>query len=179
MDIQLTDDVSLRSLLYGDASGLAKHGDNPNIAVNQRESFPVPYTIEHARHWIQHAKEHETESRFAIATQKEAIGEIGFLMQGDVHRNSAEISFWISEEYWGQGIVTKAVNSVAEYAFKKRGIKRLFADVIEYNIGSQKVLVKCGFQLEGVLRKNICKNGKYYDQYVYARLDEDDYPTIH
>lgn len=179
MNIQLTDEVSLRSLLYGDASGLAKHGDNPNIAVNQRESFPVPYTIDFARHWIQHAKKHETESRFVIATDKEAIGEIGFFVQGDVHRNSAELSFWISEDYWSKGIVTQAVNHIAEYAFRQQGIKRLFSDVIAYNIGSQKVLIKCGFHLEGILRKNIFKNGKYYDQLVYARLDEDDSPTLH
>lgn len=179
MNIQLTDEVSLRSLLYGDASGLAKHGDNPNIAVNQRESFPVPYTVEYARQWIQYAKEHETENRFVIATHKEAIGEVSFFAQADVHRNSAEMSFWIGEEYWSQGIVTQAVNYIAEYAFKKQGIKRLFADVVEYNMGSQKVLIKCGFQLEAVLRKNIFKNGKYYDQFVYARLDDDNYPILH
>ena len=176
MEQPLGDGFLIRNFLYGDASGLSRNGDNPNIAINQRECFPSPYTIELARNWIQYVRDNEAENRFVIANSKEAIGEIGIVIQPDVHRYSAEIGFWIGEAYWGNGLMTKAVNWMVDYCFQEKGLKRIFADVMEYNVPSQKVLQKCGFQLEGVFRKNIFKNDEFYDQFVYARLSDDEPP---
>ncbi len=172
MEYSLGEGFVIRNFLYGDASGLARNGDNPNIAINQRECFPNPYTIEMARNWIQYVRDNEEGHRFAIATNKEAIGEIGIVIQPDVHCYSAEIGFWIGEQYWGQGLMTKAVSWMVNYCFEEHGLKRIFADVMEYNTASQKVLQKCGFELEGIFRKNIYKNDNFYDQFVYARLND-------
>lgn len=163
----------IRNFLYGDASGLARNGDNPNIAINQRESFPSPYTIEQARNWIQYVRDNEQGRRFVIANDKEAIGEIGISILPDVHCYTAEIGFWIGEPYWGQGLMTKAVDWMVQYCFDELALKRIYADVVEYNVPSMRVLQKCGFELEGVLRKNIYKNKNFYDQFVYARLNDD------
>ena len=179
MKENINDDIFIRHFLYGDASGLARNGDNPKVAINQRECFPSPYTLEVARQWIQYIKDNEAQTRFVIANEKEAIGEIGVVKQLDVHRHSAEIGFWIGEKYWGQGIMTRAVNWMADYCFRELDIKRLFADVVEFNHASQRVLCKCGFQLEGVFRKNIYRNEQFYDQFVYARLKDDPPPTRH
>lgn len=173
MRFDLGDGYSVRGFLYGDASSLSRHGNNSKIARNLRDSFPNPYSIEHARAWIQHVKEHEADTRFVIASGQEAVGEIGFVVQLDVHRFSAEIGYWLSEEHWGKGIMSKAVSCVSDYAFSKKNVVRLFADVVEYNEGSCKVLEKCGYQREGVLRKHIYKAERFYDQFLYARVNPD------
>ncbi len=170
MQIDLGNGYSLRSFLYGDAPSLARSGNNYNIARNLRDSFPHPYSIEHARAWIQHVKEHESKTRFVIAYENEAIGEIGFVVQLDVHRYTAEIGYWLSENHWGKGIMGKAISWVSEYAFNDLGMVRLFADVVEHNTGSCKVLEKCGFQLEGVFRNHIYKDDEFFNQYVYALI---------
>ena len=172
MRIELGNDYSLRHFYYGDAMALTKHGNNPNIARNLRDSFPTPYTIAHARAWIQHVKEHEAKTRFIIAYKDQAIGEIGFLPQWDVHRFTAEIGYWMSEEHWGKGVMGKAVAEVSQYAFKTTDIVRLFADVVEYNIGSCKVLEKCGFKREAVFRNNIFKDGEFYDHFIFGLYRE-------
>lgn len=53
----------------------------------------------------------------------------------------AEITYWIDKKYWGQGVATKALNALLamEPARPIRG--RVAFD----NLGSQKVLEKCGF----------------------------------
>jgi len=179
MERSIGNNIILREFLYGDAPGIAKNGDNANIARNQRDSYPNPYTIEHARNWIQFIKEHHADTRFVIATPTEAIGEIGFIIQPDVHSYSGEIAYWIGEKYWGQGIATRALENIVYYAFKNKKLKRLYADIIEYNLASQRVLQKCGFQLDGILRKHICKHGKFYDQLIFSRLSDDSNPPIH
>ena len=168
MHADLGNGYSLRQFYYGDAPSLAKHGDNYNVAKNLRDSFPHPYTIEHARAWVQHVKQNEVGTRFIIAYKDEAIGEIGFVNQLDVHRYTAEIGYWMSEDHWGNGVMSKAVSWVSNYAMDKMGIVRLFADVVDYNAGSCKVLEKCGFVREAIFRKHICKDDAFYDQYVFA-----------
>ncbi len=172
MRIELGNDYCLRSFLYGDAPALVKHGDDIEVAKYLRDSFPSPYTIEHARAWIQYVKEHESDTRFVIANKDEAIGEIGFVRQDDVHRFSAEIGYWLSQEHWGNGVMSKAVSQVSQYAFEKFEIIRLFADVVEHNQGSSRVLEKCGYKLEGVFQKHIYKDSDFHDQLVYALVRE-------
>ncbi|OED46735.1 hypothetical protein ACH42_03510 [Endozoicomonas sp. (ex Bugula neritina AB1)] len=172
MRIDLGNGYSLRQFYYGDAPSLAKHGNNYKIARNLRDSFPHPYTIEHARAWIQHVKEHEAKTRFMIACDDEAIGEIGFVTQVDVHRFTAEIGYWMSEDHWGNGVMGKAIAWVTRYAFDEMGVVRIFADVMENNIGSHKVLEKNGFIQEAVFRKHIFKENEFFDQYVFALVKD-------
>ena len=173
MRFDLGNGYCIRSFLYGDAPSLSRHGNNWEVAKNLRDSFPHPYTIEHARAWIQHVKENEADTRFVVDHQGEAIGEIGFVVQLDVHRYTAEIGYWISQDHWGKGVMTGALNKVIEYAMNEMGLVRIFADVVEYNIGSGKILEKCGFKREGVFRKHICKNDEHFDQHVYGIVRSD------
>lgn len=173
MRIDLGNGYCIRNFLYGDAPALARHGNNEKIARNLRDSFPYPYTIEHARAWIQHVKEHEVDTRFVIDHEGEAIGEIGFVVQLDVHRYAAEIGYWLSEQHWGRGVMTKVVATVSEYALNEMGLVRLFADVVEHNKGSARVLENCGYKLEGVFRKHIYKNDEYFDQHVFGLVKDE------
>ena len=50
---------------------------------------------------------------------------------------------------------------------------RIYAEPFAYNIGSQRVLEKAGFQYEGTLRRNAVKNGKVLDMKMYALIREE------
>jgi RimJ/RimL family protein N-acetyltransferase len=101
-----------------------------------------------------------------------AVGAIGVRPGEDVNRLSAEIGYWLGEEYWNRGIVTEAVLAVTNYAFATLGLVRLYADVFEWNAASMRVLEKAGFQKEGVLRKSAMKDHQLVDQVVYAMVKE-------
>ena len=58
------------------------------------------------------------------------------------------LGYWLDEEYWGQGIITEAINEVVKYATKGFSVKKFYADTIDNNVGSQKVLLKNGFTLD-------------------------------
>jgi RimJ/RimL family protein N-acetyltransferase len=56
-----------------------------------------------------------------------------------------EVGYWIAREYWGAGIATHALS-----AFLSEIVERsLYAHVAEHNLGSIRVLEKCGFQRSG------------------------------
>ena len=57
--------------------------------------------------------------------------------------------------------------------FSRFDIARIYAEPFAANIGSRRVLEKAGFQLEGLLRNSVYKNGVLQDSCIYALLKED------
>lgn len=159
---------TLRPWRPGDEAALVKYANNRNIWINLRDVFPHPYTASDAAEWVQAQKDQDPVLHFAIANAHEAIGGIGLTLGDHDHRRSAEIGYWLGEPFWGKGIATEAVRVLVEYAFANFDFARLYAYVKEWNPASMRVLEKCGFQLEGRLRKSIVKDGQTIDQLLYA-----------
>ena len=153
-------------------TALVKYADNHNIWLNLRDRFPNPYCEEDAQEWIERATGPQSELTCAIASDVEAIGGIGLELQLDVHRRSAEIGYWLGEPFWGQGIATKAVRALSEYAFANLDLTRLYGAVFEWNPASARVLEKAGYTYEGRLSKSVTKDGKNIDQLLYAIVRE-------
>ena len=107
---------------------------------------------------------------FAITKAGRVIGSIGAFRQENIHSRTAEVGYYIAEEYWGQGIMTEAVKQLSAHIFENSDIIRLFAEPFAHNIGSCRVLEKAGFQYEGTLRGNAVKNGRVIDMKMYALL---------
>ena len=110
---------------------------------------------------------------FAITVNGKAIGSIGAFRQGNIHRQTAELGYYIAEEYWGKGIMPEAVKQLCDYVFSNTDIIRIYAEPFAYNIGSCRVLEKAGFQYEGTLRSNALKNGNVFDMKMYSKLKTD------
>lgn len=73
------------------------------------------------------------------------VGSIGVFRQGNIHRQTAELGYYVAEEYWGKGIMTEAVKQICKYVFDNSDI-------------------------EGTLRSNAVKNGKVIDMKMYSFL---------
>lgn len=159
---------TLRSWNINDLESLVKHANNPNIAKFMTDGFPHPYTKEHGEKFIAMATKDDPIHIFAIDVNGEAVGGIGIHPQQDVMRLNAELGYWLSEEYWGKGIVSKAILQIIEFGFKTYEINRIFARPYSSNKASQHVLEKCGFKLEARFEKNIIKQNEILDELIYA-----------
>ncbi len=162
----------VRSWEYGDVGSVVKYANNPKIAENLRDSFPHPYTVDDARAWLQFAILQRPETHFAIASAEEAIGGIGFYIQSDIYRRTAEIGYWLGEPFWGKGIATEAVRALTAYAFENSDLVRMYAGVFEGNAASCRVLEKAGYSLESRARKSVLKAGRILDQLMFVKLRE-------
>lgn len=120
------------------------------------------------------ADENETFA-FAIMVDDKVVGSIGIFRQGNIHSQTAELGYYIAEEYWDKGIMTEAVKQICEYVFGDSDIIRIYAEPFAYNIASCRVLEKVGFQYEGTLRSNAVKNGKVIDMKMYSLIKEEYY----
>ena len=88
---------------------------------------------------------------------------------GEIIRDhKAWIGYWLGSDYRGKGIMTLAIKKITDYGFKRYKLRRIEASVATFNKASTIILEKCGYKLEGTMKKNRLKNGKYYDEYLYA-----------
>lgn len=163
----------LRKWKLIDATSLAKHGNNTKIAENLRDGFPSPYTIQDAQMWIEMMLENRKDLVYAIEIDGEACGGIGLHAAKDVYRFNAELGYWLSEKYWGKGIITDAVGLMVNYAFTRTNWIRVYAGVFSKNLASMKVLEKNGFQKKAVFTKSVKKQGVFMDEHIYSILKED------
>ena len=147
-----------------------RHANNRNVWINLRDRFPHPYTHADARNLLDMVVGVSPETNFAIAVDDEAVGGIGFTVQHDVAHRSAEIGYWLGEEFWGRGIASEALIAVTNHAFANYDLCRLYAHVFDWNPASVRVLEKAGYEFEGRLKKSVTKNGQTIDQLMYAAI---------
>ncbi len=158
----------LRSWRSSDLDSLVRHANNRSVWINLRDRFPHPYTYSDGRRFLREARKMTPETFFAIAVDGEAVGGIGFVLQADVERVSAEVGYWLGEAFWGRGIVTEAVMAISRYAVERHQLTRLFAVPFAYNTASCRVLEKAGYVLEARLERSAIKDGVIVDQFQYA-----------
>ena len=173
MNISLANGWSIRSFEESDIPSLVKYANNRHVWKNLMETFPHPYTETDAQDWITHVRSQEPETNFAIASEEELIGGIGFDIQRDVHRKSSSLGYWLGEPFWGQGIATRAVTAITHYIFQNYDIVRIYASVFYWNPASGRVLEKAGYIYEGRLRKHVYKDNRITDLLMYAILRDE------
>lgn len=167
---------SIRSYRDADLEALVRHGDNSRVAANLRDRFPHPYTLDDARRWLGVVRAQDPEMKFALDIDGELVGAIGLEPGSDVYRRSAELGYWLGEAFWGRGIATAAVRCFTRWGFETFDLLRIEAYVFDDNPGSQRVLEKAGFEIEGRMRRAVVKEGRVLDQLVYARLRDSEAP---
>lgn len=172
-------EFTLRKWKMEDAGDLAQAADNQKIAANLRNTFPNPYSVEDAEWFINDCISKEDgdgclQIARAIDVGGRAVGGIAVNVKDDVYEKSAELGYWLSEDYWRQGITSRAVKMICAEAFAKFGIVRIFAEPFDYNAGSRGVLEKAGFTYEGTMRNGIYKNGKIHSYCMYSLLREEE-----
>jgi ribosomal-protein-alanine N-acetyltransferase len=158
----------LRPWAITDIDNLVLYANNFNISRNLTNKFPYPYTTEDAIKFINFANHKTPTHIFAIEYEAKVIGGIGLHQQEDIFYKNAELGYWLAEPFWGQGIITNAINIVIKIGFEELDINRIFARPFKSNIASQKVLQKTGFILEACLEKTIFKNNVYEDELIYG-----------
>lgn len=100
----------------------------------------------------------------------EPIGLV-FLKEFDQDVRKCEIAYLIHGDYEGKGYTTLAVFWAVDHAFSVLGMEKVYARVLPDNTASWKVLGNCGFQRDGLLRRDFrMHTGEVVDVLLYAVL---------
>ncbi len=95
------------------------------------------------------------------------IGIVSFSKNND-EDDFADLGFWIGRKYWRKGLMSEVLPLAIEFGFKQWGLERIDAWTFEDNVGSKKVMEKCGMIQESVIENAYIKYGKPCNRINYS-----------
>jgi RimJ/RimL family protein N-acetyltransferase len=159
----------VRTSRRDDVEALVEIANDWEVARFLRDRFPHPYTRADARDWVERTATEES-THFIIEIDGRVAGGIGYIPRTAEERRTAEIGYWLGRAFHGRGVATAACRALTELAFEEHDLLRVEARPHSNNPASMRVLEKCGFEREGVLRRAIVKAGEILDVAIYAKL---------
>jgi ribosomal-protein-serine acetyltransferase len=124
------------------------------------------YSLDDSRSWLEtqvRAFERRTAFEFAIVSADDRyLGGCG-LNQIDAVNRRANLGYWVRTSAIRQGVATRAVGAIRDWAFEHTDLLRLEIVVALGNEGSQRVAAKAGAIKEGVLRNRLLLHGAIHD----------------
>jgi RimJ/RimL family protein N-acetyltransferase len=140
-----TSKITIEPISAEHASDIQRLATDPVIAEMTR--IPHPYPANGAISFIEKSVEgraNGTDFVFAIKEDGILVGVCG-LHCHDESRSNFELGYWIGRPYWGKGIATEAVSQLVACSLTSLHLPKLYADCLERNAASQRVLEKNRF----------------------------------
>lgn len=163
--------IELKTLDEIDPCQLAYYANHPLISQYLRNSFPYPYTLDHAMSFITYSLQHQNMD-FGIVVDNVCVGCIGVTFHKDIYIKNCEIGYWLGYDYWNRGIMTKVIHMLCQYLFENFTVTKICAEVFAENQISAHALEKNQFTKEGYLYKHIYKDNCYHDLILYGLRKE-------
>jgi RimJ/RimL family protein N-acetyltransferase len=134
-----TEDLMLRDVTEDDFAIFFEHQRDP--VANRIANFPPRTWGAFAAHWAKVLADRSVTKRTVLVEGRVAGNIVTFEQDGE-----REVGYWIGREYWGKGIATEALSQFLDHIEVHRP---LYAVVAKHNVGSIRVLKKCGFTTVG------------------------------
>lgn len=134
--------------------------------------------------WSPHSSEKETERYIKLLQKRyksgafndwglvykengKLIGTCGYT-SFDWEKNTAEIGYVLSKDYWGMGLAVEAAKAVIDFGVETFGFEGFCAKCIQGNDASMRVMQKLGMSLEGIYKNGMFIKGEYKTIIVYS-----------
>jgi RimJ/RimL family protein N-acetyltransferase len=135
----MTNNVQLRDVIESDLAIFFAQQLDPD--ATKMAAFPARGENAFMTHWKTKILGDDSVLVKTVLFDGEVAGNIVCFEQlGD-----REVGYWLGKDYWGKGIATKAL----EEFLKQIETRPLYAHVAKHNVGSRRVLEKCGFTISG------------------------------
>ena len=117
--------------------------------------------------------------RWAVIEKEteECIGQIAYFLV-DSDNRFAEIEYCIGKAFQQKGYATEATKAVINYGFERIGLNKVQICVRPSNVASGKVIEKCGFKKDGVLRHYFFRDGAYEDRMYFSILSDEKHSSL-
>lgn len=134
----MSNEVRLRNIEPVDLPIFYEH--QLDVEATRMAAFSARDRAAFDAHWAANILGNPRAVNQTILVDGQVAGNIGSWPQEDVRL----VGYWIGKEYWGKGVATRALAAFLRLVTERP----LHAHVAKHNVGSIRVLEKCGFSLE-------------------------------
>ncbi len=138
-------------------------------------SGKFPISVDDLKNYIDSYNNSKDKMLLGIFLKKssEHIGNVTLHLI-DWKDSHAEIGILIgNKKTRGKGYATEAISLIADHAFNKLNLHKLYTGMIKENDASKRAFEKVGFKVEGILREHFYLCGKYLDCYRLGLLKDE------
>lgn len=165
--------IALRPWTLDDAPAVVRAFAAPEM---ERQGGPVT-SEDQARQWLEPMLRGGTDGLYAFAVEVDGDASGHVMLSAVEHTHQrAWVSYWAAAPLRGRGVTTRAVASLAHWAFGGLGLFRLELGHRVNNPASGAVARGAGFLQEGLERAKLQYEGERFDVAVYSRLATDPSP---
>ena len=157
--------VHLREIEEEDLEIIVRWRNDPEI-VKWLFSY-LPLCMAKQRRWYQSYVEDNTRQIFVIEVEKKPVGTIG-LSCIDYRNQNGELGILIDKEWQEKGIGKESLSLLIEFAWNEMNLRKIKVKVFKENEAAINLYKSCGFTEEGILKKEIYKNGEFKDVMIMA-----------
>lgn len=170
-----TERLRLRKLSIRDASDVFEYASVPEVA--EHVTWEYHRNISDSMHFLRIMIQQYDEgmpSPWGIVHKEQGrlIGTIGYHVWSPQNA-FAEVGYALSKDYWNKGLMTEAFREVIRFGFERMKLNRIEATCKLVNSASEKVMLKCGMQYEGIMRKKLYAKSEYHDLKLFSLLKSD------
>jgi [ribosomal protein S5]-alanine N-acetyltransferase len=162
--------VLLRPIVAADLPVWFDYLSLPDVHEHTSWKPEAPSQLEH---YDSDRAQHTPSSPFRLAIADRShgrmLGSIGFHTVSPENR-TAELAYDLSPPAWGQGIASAMAKILVDWAHGHVGLLRVQATALSSNTRSMKVLARCGFEREGLLRSYRLVRGRPGDFWMFAHV---------
>jgi RimJ/RimL family protein N-acetyltransferase len=134
----MNDKVRLRNIEPNDLPVFYEQQLDPD--ATRMAAFPARDRAAFDAHWEKNILGNPDAITQTILVDGKVAGNIGSWPQEGIRL----VGYWIGKEYWGKGVATRALAAFLDLVTDRP----LHAHVVKHNVGSIRVLEKCGFSVE-------------------------------
>jgi len=167
--------VKLREYRETDIAQVLTYINDPEIKTLLHNGVPYPMTMKDEMTWFENQSAMKEKYNFAIESLEDQryLGGCG-INALDWKNSVATVGIFIGDKnYWGKGYGTDAMKVLIAFIFDQMNLNKIALHVYSFNERAIKSYEKCGFVVEGRLRKEVYKNGSYFDDVVMGLLKEE------
>jgi RimJ/RimL family protein N-acetyltransferase len=164
--------VRLRAYEKSDISTILQFLNDPEVKRLMNPGIPYPITVEDEEKWLASNSSLKETYSFAIETLEDGkyIGGCG-INEINWKNSWATIGIFIGDKnYWGRGYGTDAIDTLVKFIFEQLNINKIKLEVFSFNERAINSYKKVGFKVEGVLREELFRDGKYHDILIMGLL---------
>ena len=166
-------EINLRLININDVNKRYVSWLNDNDVTKHTDLLLSKHTLESTRKFVKTITKSKNIFMYGIfyvskSKKKLHIGNIKIGPILKLHKTT-QIGYIIGDKrFWNKNVGTIVIKKIKAICKKKYNIKKINAGVSELNKGSQKILLKNGFKLEGIFKKHIIFKKKRYNLLQYG-----------
>lgn len=168
--------VKLRAYKEDDIEKAVEFINDEEVKKLMDSNIPFPMTKWQEEEWVRSRKAN-TDFTYDFAIEDLKTGKyIGgcSINECDVKNRTCVVGIMIGEkEYWGKGYGSDALKVLIKFIFEEVNMNKIKLNVFSFNNRAIACYKKVGFKEEGILKKEIYRNGRYHDEIIMAMFKDD------